>query len=231
MSLITKCICGSTDFFETTYKTVNFPLLACENCGIIHQQVNYTEEEYHTFYTKYHCDFQEHINRQSYQDRYEHDYEISKIRLDVYQPLLENKKTVLDLGASNGAFVDVMNENGYLCHGIDVVNILDNEKIYTIDFLNIKENYDLITMHDVFEHVPNIHEYMVHSKKILNPGGCLIIDVPDFFSKFGFHHWREIEHIWYPNIYQLIEYFYSLDYKIMKLTFPVKGKTVFYLEL
>ena len=86
MSLITKCICGSTDFFETAYKTVNFPLLACENCGIIHQQVNYTEEEYHTFYTKYHCDFQEHINRQSYQDRYEHDYEISKIRLDVYQP-------------------------------------------------------------------------------------------------------------------------------------------------
>jgi len=231
MNLIQKCICGSTNFFETTYKTVDFPLLACEDCGIIHQHLQYTKEEYRNFYTRYHRDFQEHINRQPFQERYEHDYEISKIRYKTYKDVLKNKNTILDVGASNGAFVDLMNRQSYDCEGIDIVNILNNKKIYTTDFLDIKKKYDCITMHDVFEHIPNIHDYMIHSKKILNPNGCLIIDVPDFFSKFGFHHWRKIEHIWYPNIYQLIEYFYSLDYEIMKLTFPVKGKNVFYLEL
>jgi hypothetical protein len=64
--------------------------------------------------------------------------------------------------------------------------------------------------------------------QILKPSGYLFIDLPDFFSESGKHHWRKIEHIWFLDNEQLSSILEDIGFSIVKITNPIPGKSVFY---
>ena len=106
---------------------------------------------------------------------------------------LEKNSTVLDIGAGNGLFADVVTELGINInlHGIEPNSIgaeiakskyktffqgYLSEYIQSRDFVT---KFDAIVLADVIEHVPNSIDLLQDVKLLLNAGGVIYLSVPN----------------------------------------------------
>lgn len=101
---------------------------------------------------------------------------------------------ILDVGCANGYFTNKLLNNGY--HNIDLIDI-DNYLVYpeavalnrlkTAD-LNIDklpyedEGFDLVVAFQVLEHLENPFYFMRECKRVLKPGGTLLLSIPNIFT-------------------------------------------------
>ena len=101
--------------------------------------------------------------------------------------LIPGKGRLFDIGCGVGIFMDVAKEKGWNVCGQDVSSFAVDycrKKGYVIYDksllkINLPENsLDVITMLDVLAHLKNPVEYIEKAKKILKPGGLLIIKTP-----------------------------------------------------
>lgn len=97
-------------------------------------------------------------------------------------------KTLLDIGAGTGSFLESANYNGWETYGIE-----PNKKARDLAInkgLELKENIDLlekqdfqvITLWHVLEHLPNLNLQINKIASLLNEDGTLILAVPNFQS-------------------------------------------------
>ena len=99
---------------------------------------------------------------------------------------------LLDIGTASGSFLHVAKQRGWQVYGVEPNKWLcdwtqKNYGIYvqpgTIDNLNYSEGFfDVITLWDVLEHVPNPTEVLQKCHKLLVPGGYLYLNYPDYNS-------------------------------------------------
>jgi len=98
---------------------------------------------------------------------------------------------LLDIGAGTGAFASYMAQSGWRVTGLepDAQARKVASEAHRIQLLPIDElfglpvqHYDAITMWHVLEHVHDLAGYMAQLKKLLKPGGCLFIAVPNYTS-------------------------------------------------
>ena len=233
MALIEKCICGedvdTSGYSFASWRRFGLELKTCQKCAVTHQVLDMTEEEYANFYKEqYHTEFQEERGTKTYKDRYKHDTEVAALRADKYKDFFDIGMKILDIGASNGAFIEYLRGKfGYEAWGLD----------YTEHPLIIKppattERYEstfhMVTMHDVFEHLTNPAERLEFVFSVLRPNGTLIIDSPDFFSPHGKHHWKPIEHLWYYDVEQLKDIVSVAGFTPLYVDYPIPGKLVLY---
>lgn len=227
MSLIRRCVCGNGVFRDT--KKHHIPMKICLKCGVIHQNVKMTEKEYFAFYENdYHEKHQAQIKSIPYSERYEHDIKIAKLRLKKYASFIPARSKILDIGAGNGAFVDQARAEGHDAYGADFTN---HPYIYKGSFDQLHfptEFFDVITLHDVFEHLIDPAKSLQEIRRILKPGGRLVIDFPDYFKPEGRHHWRPIQHLWYFTEEGLIQFLESNHIGISEVDHPIPGKFVLY---
>ena len=115
------------------------------------------------------------------------DYNIEgKYLLDM----LQNRKRVLDVGCGTGTHLDILNNLGYIVHGIDISSkmlIVAKTKVkcplYKMDVLDMKleEKYDaIICMKSVLNHLNNYDEFKIAINNMLNytkKNGMIIIDL------------------------------------------------------
>lgn len=235
MKLIESCVCGNNSDFES--KTVhNIPVLECKQCGIMHQDLVMTSEEYFNFYIeKYHTHFQTDRGTSTYNDRYKHDSDIAEIRYGQYRRYLLNCKRSLDIGSSNNAFVDMMNRNGFKAYGVEIGSegVKHPKTTYTSDLLNIGfpgSYFDFISLHDVLEHFIDPVPYLQELHKILTDTGYLVVDFPNFFEPEGKHHWKHTEHLWFLTPAQLTRLFEQYGFSVYHTTKPIPSKLVYYLK-
>ena len=99
--------------------------------------------------------------------------------------------SILDIGCGAGDFLYLCKSKGWIVGGVEPTekarNISENKldiKIYSsIDLTIIPDNsYDVITMWHVLEHRYDIMETISNLKRIVKPGGLLIIAVPNYNS-------------------------------------------------
>ncbi|MBZ5855729.1 class I SAM-dependent methyltransferase [Flavihumibacter profundi] len=99
--------------------------------------------------------------------------------------------TVLDIGAGTGAFLAEMKNSGWSVRGLepdpgarkvahDRYQLLFEDPSRLFDLA--EGSFDVITMWHVLEHVHQLHEYIAHIKKILAPGGLLVLALPNYTS-------------------------------------------------
>lgn len=121
---------------------------------------------------------------------------------------VKNKK-VLDFGCGSGYGTELLSENAESIIGVDISKEAVNyaKKNYILPNLDFKtiseltdEKFDVITSFQVIEHVPNDIEYVTKLKKLLKPGGCLLISTPDKKHRL----FNYIQKPW--NIFHLKEY-------------------------
>lgn len=118
-------------------------------------------------------------------------------------------KTVLDFGCGSGYGTEMLSKNALKITGADISKeavdyAKDTFNSPNLDFKTISEltdeKFDIITSFQVIEHVPNDIEYVIKLKKLLNPGGYLLISTPDKKHRL----FNYIQKPW--NIFHLKEY-------------------------
>jgi len=106
---------------------------------------------------------------------------------------LKKNSTVLDIGAGNGLFADVVTELGINInlHGIEP-NLIGAEiakskyktffQGYLSEYIQSRDfvtKFDAIVLADVIEHVPNSIDLLQDVKLLLNAGGVIYLSVPN----------------------------------------------------
>jgi len=126
--------------------------------------------------------------------------------LSTYHP---EKGTLLDIGSGTGDFLNSAQDDGWIVSGYEPhekakslavkkgVSIDDNLKTLP------KNNFDVITMWHVLEHIPNLFEHIELVKTLLKDSGTLIIAVPNYKSQDAKHYqkfWAAYDvprHLWH----------------------------------
>jgi len=110
---------------------------------------------------------------------------------------LSKKGSLLDIGCGTGNFLQVVKNDDWKVTGVEpdlaarkLAIETCGENIHEEAFLN-QENinkYDIITMWHVLEHVHELDKRLIQLKKLLQPGGRLIVAVPNCASKDATHY-------------------------------------------
>lgn len=224
-TLLPACLCGVEASDETTIH--NIPILVCRRCGIERQHVPMTPEQLADWYREQYFNRPEpHVG--VYADvAYAHDCAVAEVRLRAYA--LAAGCTLLDVGTGNGAFVHMARQQGIDAWGQDLAKQSEDEHVYVGPLATIgfpTESYDVITLHDVLEHIPAPLALLQEVRRILRPGGTLIIDFPRFHHESGRHHWRLTEHLWYLREDQLKALIEQAGFTVGTLEHPLPSKVV-----
>ena len=99
-------------------------------------------------------------------------------------------ETLLDVGCSDGTFLDLAQANGIRTFGVEYNEAeiaLGREKSHTIWRGSIEQipnghRFDAITLWDVFEHIKHGASFLNSLKDLLNPGGIVFLQIPNSSS-------------------------------------------------
>lgn len=107
--------------------------------------------------------------------------------IEKYYP---SKGKILDIGAAAGFFLKTAKDANWETYGVEPskwsanfanTNYNVNVKQGTLSDTKFESNFfDVITMWDVLEHVPDPTKELTEVFRILKPGGMLVINYPDF---------------------------------------------------
>lgn len=234
MRLIEQCLCGTRGPFNTIER--NGLTIAVCHCGVEHLETRQSRAEYEAQYRgDYHRAVDRHPGCIPYRERYEHDKRVAKLRWHRYGEVLGESfwpvRRSLDVGASNGAFVDFLRELGVDAHGIDPDPSMARGTIInaTTSELNGAHAgaFDLVTYHDVLEHTLDPREELLHAAGLLRAGGRIVVDVPDVSVEAGRHHYKA-EHPWHFTLEALCALMTDAGFLILATDRPLPGKMVAY---
>lgn len=187
-------------------------------------------------HAEYHNEHQLAEGHVPYANRFSHDFVVAESR---YDKLMQHHRS-LDVGCANGAFVRVMRAKGWQAEGLEVnvamanLAIRETECPIHVDWSTVIGPYDLITYHDVFEHIADPVEELKRVHDFLRPEGMLVLDVPDAddprFASLGleWHHCRPEQHLYYwdePHLGGLMKF---CGFEIVSTDRPIPGKLVMY---
>lgn len=104
---------------------------------------------------------------------------------------------LLDIGAGTGAFLNTIKDAGWNGSGLEPdagarkvakdnygLELQSPELLFALP----KNQFDVITMWHVLEHVHRLHEYIEQIKQVLKPQGVALIAVPNYTSKDARHY-------------------------------------------
>lgn len=234
MSLIKQCVCGYRGSNFSREEVNGITCDVCPRCDVFHQHLDMDRQQYYDFYSKdYHTGFQVNRGTQTYDQRYEHDCKIANMRLDYYAKYITDVGPLLDIGSSNNAFVDEAIKRGYKTNGVEIGEEGANHPDTTFhdDLLNLNlpsDEYQIVTLHDVFEHLVEPTLYLTELHRIMKLDGVLIIDYPHFWVPEGYHHWKPVEHLWFQTLEQLTGLLTQYGFETIEVTYPIPSKFVVY---
>jgi len=130
----------------------------------------------------------------------------SSAAMDTLGLSAADRGRILDVGCGNGAFLARMKRLGWQCTGIETdpqaaqfardsfgLNVLEGE-LANAGFAD--DSFDVVTLSHVIEHVHSPLDLLMHCRRVLKPGGKLVVLTPNLLSLghriFG-RAWRGLE--------------------------------------
>lgn len=240
------CVCGRDGGkIWTTIDSIN--IVECR-CGI--RRVASIDD---TIYTDRYQSGSYHAEDRTYDtghpahvERFQHDYIVSKLRLDALQKVLQmpydaTKCRVLDVGCSNGAFVQASIDAGLDAWGCDLsteaVPHALKDVVVTGGIADCgwhRRTFDVIIFNDVLEHIPNPVAALKTARGLLKRTGMLVVDIPDMGSaealQLGpaFKHVKPHEHLWYFTANQIRTTLEQVGFTVVYMQAPIPGKVTAY---
>jgi 2-polyprenyl-3-methyl-5-hydroxy-6-metoxy-1,4-benzoquinol methylase len=185
-------LCSSGEYVP--YRPENRPdLVQCRNCGLVYVNPRPDSNELYALYGEsYFCNNDS--GTVGYTDYLNDEANIRKTftrRLKRLERFVEPGR-VLDVGCAAGFFLVQAQARGWQVEGLDVSHFAINYTQDRFGFsvqrgslleLNYPPNsYDLVTMWDVVEHVPDPRGYVQRVAELLRPGGVFALATPDIDS-------------------------------------------------
>ncbi len=140
-------------------------------------------------------------------------YTLSK-KVKLIQSFHTADQNLLDIGCGTGDLLKLAEKQNLKVSGVEPNNdarelaknkITDSDQIVSDlkDLINTSNQFDVITMWHVLEHVPNLEDYIDNIKKLLKQNGVLVVAVPNHKS-FDANHYKEFwaaydvpRHLWH----------------------------------
>ncbi len=176
-----RCYVCDSDRLTPRWVIDGFNIVRCDVCSLVFVRDRLTLDELGEFYA-----------REEIADNFVYTDPANLPNLNYYflklRDLIGRYKSggrILDLGCSSGAFLDVM--DGWERHGIEFSGPYADKAIAkygrnihcgTLDDYPCEDNYfDVITLQDVFDHVPDPLQALRACRRILKPHGLIVIKV------------------------------------------------------
>lgn len=184
-------LCGSSEsspFFSRVDRFSGdvFEFVSCNQCGLIYLSPRPTQSElggyYPSGYEAYNSfeslsvDMQRALN----------------IQLKFIERFAQGRRRLLDVGCATGNFMQVSKLQGWDAHGIELIASAaqiaqekhgTNVKIGSLETVEYPDRYfNIITLWDVLEHLPDPEGALKHCHNLLVPGGLLIFSIPNLKS-------------------------------------------------
>jgi len=183
-----KCeICESENIKEL-YKLSYCRINKCKNCGLVFTDKDSIKIKPKNLYNIVYFE----VTNKSFFENCKIDYEEKnskrikrfKRRLSLINRYTKKGK-ILDVGCATGVFLDIAKKNGWDTYGIDISDYASryarekfklNVKRGELHKVKYSKNYfDVVTMWDFIEHVPNPDQIIKETNKIIKNNGLLYI--------------------------------------------------------
>ncbi|MGZ3592192.1 MAG: class I SAM-dependent methyltransferase [Syntrophales bacterium] len=106
-----------------------------------------------------------------------------KRQIEQHGVILPSMASILDLGAASGEWLAFWKGSAKLyateANPNHISTLEDNGVIVSLNAKEFKNKFDLISAFDFLEHVPDPRDTIMSLIKLLNPGGYLVLGVPD----------------------------------------------------
>ena len=206
MEVKTCNFCGSEkqeDFLTLTdrFSGEAFHLVTCEQCGLLFLNPRPNEDEITEYYPN---GYEPYVKpgKQGLADLPTDVRLALSIHLDFVENYLPTRGRLLDVGCATGNFLAAARARGWEVTGVEFVEAAAKVGIeqYGLDIktgtlvsIPLEEaTFNLITLWDVLEHLPNPRETLEQCWQLLAPDGFLIFSVPNLssFDRYLFSkHW------------------------------------------
>lgn len=246
---IFKCdLCGNNKFKTKNKLTWSlgikenekYRVLECQNCSLHTLHPIPTQEEFLKIYEKY-AELGNRISVETHRSK-----TIYPKKLNLINKYNKKAKTILDIGAGNGGFINVALKNGFRATGIELEKSqvkLAKEK-FGVDLINttfedyvktLNSKFDVVHMHHVFEHVQKPSHILSLINDILEKDGIAIIEVPNQFFRFpnqlfftlGLKKYRtpynSYHHLYFYSKKTLLQYFSNNGYEILMVNDKIEN--------
>jgi 2-polyprenyl-3-methyl-5-hydroxy-6-metoxy-1,4-benzoquinol methylase len=161
--------------------------LVCTNCGLIFQKVlpsmrmmsEYAETQYDS------GSYREYVGAAALK------YETFRQRMALIKKRIQSGR-LLDAGCSSGFFMEVALQNGFDAYGIemssnaisfakDVVRgrITQGDVNMLGEGGDNSHSYDVVVAFDIIEHTHDPLIFLQNAKRLIRPGGCLVLSTPN----------------------------------------------------
>ncbi len=198
--VVKRCdLCGSREskpLYSVPFLGKEFCFVRCLSCGLVYQDPVLDKEslehlyetlEYWSHKTKGPTDSTM-LNYYSYLGEKDIRRRTAEIRVKWMAPHLSCNARILDLGCSDGLFVNALSQSGYRASGIDISDamIALGRETYGVDVLRadfegdwpFTKTFDAITCYATLSNIVNPSRVFANIRRHLRPGGM-------FFLNFG----------------------------------------------
>ena len=164
-------------------------------------------------------------------------------RLSVVRRHFAAPGRVLDVGCAAGFFLRVMQEEGWAVTGLEPSDAIRPHAERLIGAENVRagllgrvelepRSFDLVTMWDVIEHIPDTVTALREVRRLLAPGGKLLVETQNVDSRAAkvlgknWQHYKHAEHIYHFNPTTIARLFAEAGFEILENKPWLGGKYV-----
>ena len=154
---------------------------------------------------------------------------------------------VLDVGCAAGYFLRVMHDHGHDVHGVEVSPAIAKEAVAALGADRVhtgtleeavaakgwrEQSFDLVTLWDVIEHVPDPQALLRTARPLLAPHGKLLIETQNVTSRWArllgkrWHHYKHDEHIYHFDPTTIRRLLADCGFEVQQLGAAYAGKYV-----
>jgi SAM-dependent methyltransferase len=168
-------------------------------------------------------------------------------RLALVSRWLPERARILDVGCAAGYFLRVMQQAGHDVHGVELSQAIAVEAVKALgaDRVHIgllddavvamdyqPRSFDLVTMWDVVEHVPEPQPVLRKLRELVKPGGRLLLETQNVASRWArllgsrWHHYKHDEHLYHFTPDTIRRLLGDCGFRVLEIGSAYAGKYV-----
>lgn len=245
---ITSCqLCGSEQR-ERKFADGPYTVYTCAGCGLVYVSPRLTGQAlldvYGDSYWK-----SDNPKERGYADYSKEEALYLKTyhkRMKLVSRWLPERARILDIGCAAGYFLRVAQQHGHDVHGIELSPIaqqaiasLGEDRVFHGFLQDAAEargwadrSFDMITLWDVIEHVPDPQELLRDVQRLLKPGGRLLLETQNVASRMArrlghrWHHYKHDEHLYHFDPSTIRRLLQDCGYEVLDVGSAYAGKYV-----